>query len=89
MNIKKYAEANMDESCFYGKVEVETNTKSEWEDVIRILKAIHDNSFVCHCNLKENAALIAEILNYDAENKVAPYSIRPFLGGVGHESHVR
>lgn len=75
MIIKKYAESNMDESCFYGKIEVETNTKSEWEDTIRLLKAGDDDRCVCRCNLKENAELIAEILNYDEENRVFPVHI--------------
>ena len=75
MIIKKYAESNMDESCFYGKIEVETNTKSEWENVIRLLKADDDDRCVCSCNLKENAELIAEILNYDEENRVFPVRI--------------
>ena len=75
MNIRTYAETNMDESCFYGKVEVETNTKSEWEEAIHALKAIREDRCVCHCNLKENAELIAAILNYDEENKVFPVQI--------------
>lgn len=61
MIIKKYAETNMDESCFYGKIEVETESKSEWETVIRILQKANDDECVCHCNLKENAELIAFI----------------------------
>ena len=73
MIIKKYAESNMDESCFYGKIEVETNTKSEWEDAIRILNA--GDRCVCSCNLKENAELIAAILDYDEENRVFPVHI--------------
>ena len=72
MIIKKYAESNVDETCFYGKIEVETNGKSEWENVIRLLKTAHDDSCVCHCNLKENADLIAAILDCDAENRVYP-----------------
>ena len=72
MMIRKYAETNEDESCFYGKVEVETNTKSEWENAIRLLKTAHDDGCVCHCNLKENAELIAAILDCDAENRVYP-----------------
>ena len=75
MIIKKYAETNMDESVFYGKIEVETNTKSEWEDTIRILKDGLDDCCVCTCNLKENAELIAKILNYDEENRVFPVHI--------------
>lgn len=73
MIIKKYAETNMDESVFYGKIEVETNTRSEWENAIRILRTMNDdNNCVCHCNLKENAELIARILDHDAENTVSP-----------------
>ena len=72
MKIRKYAETNMDESCFYGKVEVETNTKSEWEDAIRVLEANFRDGYACHCNLKENAELIAAILDCDVENKVYP-----------------
>lgn len=73
MIIKKYAEATVDESVFYGKVEVETESKSEWENVIRFLEAAHVNDdCVCHCNMKENAELIATILDYDVENKVCP-----------------
>ena len=70
MMIRKYAETNEDESCFYGKVEVETNTKSEWEEAIRVLKAMNEDRCVCHCNLKENAELIADILDHDAENQI-------------------
>ena len=72
MNIRKYAETNMEETCFYGKVEVETNDKKEWEDAIQALKAVHKDGVVCHCNLKENAELIAAILDYDVENKAYP-----------------
>lgn len=73
MIIKKMAEANMDESVFWGKVEVETDSKSEWERVARILESIKDDDVcVCHCNLKENAERIAEILDYDIAVKVAP-----------------
>jgi hypothetical protein len=76
MIIKKYAESNMDESCFYGKIEVETETKSEWEDVIRNLQNIQEDcKCVCHCNLKENAELIAEILHFDEVNRVFPVCI--------------
>lgn len=31
-----------------------------------------DNKTVCHCNLKENAELIAKILDYDVNNEVYP-----------------
>ena len=72
MIIKKYAESNMDESAFFGRVEVETDTKSEFEEVVRTLANIHDDSFVCHCNMKENAELIAAILDYDTANEVYP-----------------
>lgn len=73
MNIKKYAESTVDESVFYGKVEVETESKSEWENVILVLEtAFANDSVVCHCNLKENAELIATILDHDTENKVCP-----------------
>lgn len=73
MIIKKHAETNMDESVFYGKVEVETESKSEWERAIRILSTMgDDNCFVCHCNMKENAELIATILDCDVENAVFP-----------------
>lgn len=74
MIIKKYAESNVDESCFYGKVEVETNTKSEWEKVIDLLTTNSDECCVCHCNQEENAELIATILDYDTENQVCPVS---------------
>lgn len=71
MKIRKYAETNMDESCFYGKVEVETDSKTEWENVIHILgNANANNDCVCHCNMKENAELIAKILDCDVENEV-------------------
>ena len=75
MIIKKYAEATMDESVFYGKVEVETNTRTERENVIRILRGMNDGDCVCHCNLKENAELVARILDCDAENKVYTQAI--------------
>jgi hypothetical protein len=72
MIIKKYAESNVDESCFYGKVEVETNTKVEWENVIRILQTMQGDNCVCRCNLKENAKMVATILDHDVENQVCP-----------------
>ena len=72
MIIKKYAETNMDESVFFGNVEVETDTRTEWEDVIRILKNMNGNECVCHCNLKENAELIASILDYDVNGDISP-----------------
>lgn len=28
---------------------------------------------VCHCNVRENAELVAQILDYDNLNKVAPF----------------
>ena len=72
MIIKKYAEATVDESVFYGRIEVETENKSEWENVIHILETAFDDGVVLHCNLKENAELVATILDHDIENKVCP-----------------
>ena len=72
MIIKKYAESNMDDSCFCGKIEEETDTKREWEDVLRVLETYHEDSCVCHCNLKENAELIAAILDCDVKKQVSP-----------------
>ena len=73
MNIKKYAECTVDESVFYGKVEVETESKNEWENVIQILESVlNGDGVVCHCELKENAELIARVLDHDIEHKVCP-----------------
>ena len=30
---------------------------------------------VCHCDVKENAELVAEILDYDANGEAAPFTI--------------
>lgn len=39
------------------------------------MKKNNKTQTVCHCNLKENATLIAEILDVDAMNKV--YDVKP------------
>lgn len=70
MIIKKNAETTVDESVFFGTVTVETENKNKWENVVRILENARDETFVCHCNIKENAELIARILDYDIENFV-------------------
>ena len=35
------------------------------------LVAVGEEEIVCHCNLKENAELIAKILDFDVENQIA------------------
>ena len=76
MIIKKHAETTEDKSIFYGKVEVETESEKEWESVIRLLEtARDDDDCVCHCNMKENAEMIATILDYDTENEVCPIDV--------------
>lgn len=70
MIIKKYAETNIDESVFYGKIEVETESKSEWENVIRQLNVMHEDDCACHCNLKENAELVANGVTFAEDNNV-------------------
>ena len=35
------------------------------------LVAVGEEEIVCHCNLKENAEMIAKILDFDVENQVA------------------
>lgn len=39
---------------------------------------------VCHCNIKENAELIAKILDYDVNNEVCPLAkfIKDFVNSV-------
>ena len=35
------------------------------------LVAVGEEETVCHCNVKENAELIAKILDYDVQNQIA------------------
>lgn len=35
------------------------------------LVAVGEEEIVCHCNLKENAEMIAKILDFDVENQIA------------------
>lgn len=35
------------------------------------LVAVGEEETVCHCNIKENAELIAKILDFDVENQIA------------------
>ena len=35
------------------------------------LVAVGEEETVCHCNIKENAELIAKILDYDVQNQIA------------------
>jgi hypothetical protein len=35
------------------------------------LVAVGEEETVCHCNIKENAELIAKILDYDIQNQIA------------------
>lgn len=73
---KHIAESTEDGSIFNGKVEVETNSREEWEAILKGLptesKAV-DCDTICHCNVKENAEIIAKILDYDIRGEVAPY----------------
>lgn len=45
-------------------------TDSEKPKKISIV-AVGEEETVCHCNIKENAELIAKILDYDVQNEIA------------------
>lgn len=72
---KHSAESTEDESIFWGKIEVEVETREEWEKLLSSLyrlDEVGECDTVCRCNVKENAERIAQILDYDNLNKVAP-----------------
>lgn len=83
MIIHKYcAESTEDGSIFNAKLEIETDLREEFEAVLKVLpviKTVDKCETVCHCNVKENAGLIARILDYDACGEVAPYTIHSLI----------
>lgn len=68
-----YKESNEDGSAFSAKIEVETGSRQELETILKTLGVFGKDDTVCHCNVEENAALVAEILDYDANGEVAPF----------------
>lgn len=77
---KHEAECTEDKSIFYGKIEIETNNELEWESLKKIISSIgevEDVDTVCHCNVKENAEIIAQILDFDVKGEIAPVSWMP------------
>lgn len=77
---KHTAESNQDMSCFYGKIEIEVDNIEEWNELLPMLpnfaKTV-DCDTVCHCNIKENAETIAQILDYDNRYEISPFG--PFF----------
>lgn len=68
-------ESNEDGSAFSAKIEVETDSRQEFETILKTLGISGKDVTVCHCNVKENAELVAEILDYDVNGEVAPFTI--------------
>lgn len=66
-------ESNEDGSAFGAKIEVETDSRQKLETILKTLGVSGKDNTVCHCNVKENAELVAEILDYDANGEVAPF----------------
>lgn len=72
INYKVCTENNNFSSDFSAKIEVETNSRKELETILKVLGVFGEDDTVCHCNVKENAELVAEILDCDANGEVAP-----------------
>ena len=73
---KHIAESTEDGEVFNGKVEIETVSREEWEVILNSLPVkgnVVECDTVCHCNVKENAETIAQILDYDIRGEVSPY----------------
>lgn len=72
---KHEAETTEDGTIFSGKVEIETASREEWEAILEMLpvKSGVECDTICHCNVKENAERIAQILDYDIRGEVAPF----------------
>lgn len=68
-------ERNEDGSAFGAKIEVETDSRQELETILKTLGVSGKDVTVCHCDVKENAELVAEILDYDVNGEVAPFTI--------------
>lgn len=68
-------ESNEDGSAFGAKIEVQTDSRKELETILKALGVFGEDNTVCHCNVKENAELVAEILDCDANGEVAPFAI--------------
>ncbi len=75
INYKVCTENNNFSSDFSAKIEVETNSRKELETILKVLGVFGEDDTVCHCNVKENAELVAEILDCDANGEVAPFAI--------------
>lgn len=73
---KHISESTEDLSVFNARVEIETDKREEWEDILNRL-SIESNvvecDTVCHCRIRQNAEIIAQILDYDIRGEVAPY----------------
>ena len=73
---KHMAESTEDGTIFNAKIEIETDSLEEYMSALNALRAIGktvDCDTVCHCNVKVNAEIIAEILDYDIRGEVAPH----------------
>lgn len=70
------SESTEDMSIFNARIEIETDNREEMEAIMSSLP-IKGNAVecdtVCHCRVKENAELIAQILDYDLRGEVSPY----------------
>lgn len=75
ISYKVCTENNNFSSNFSVKIEVETNSRKEFETILKVLGVFGEDDTVCHCNVKENAELVAEILDCDANGEVAPFAI--------------
>lgn len=49
---------------------------NEWADASAFNREDAEDETVCHCNIKENAELIAAILEWDVKGAIHPYAIR-------------
>ena len=73
---KHIAESTEDMTIFNGRVEIETDNHEEWDKLLKVLSKLGEDGeceTVCHCNVKVNAEIIAQILDYDNLDKVAPF----------------
>ena len=69
---KRHTESTEDKTIFSGKIEIETDSIAEWKMINKTLSglgAYEESETVAHCNLKENAELIANILDFDCAGK--------------------
>ena len=74
---KHISESTEDGVIFNARVEIETASREEWETILNSLpieRKTVDVDTVCHCDVKENAEIIAQILDYDLRGEVAPFA---------------